>query len=55
MEITFVWSWLSFWIGVASVFMLSFTLMLFVALAQGVKKKKSASDLLDLEWARESK
>jgi hypothetical protein len=51
MEITFLWSWLSFWIGFASVFVLVIVLAIFMALVQAAKKKKDA-DLMGLEeWA----
>jgi hypothetical protein len=51
MEITFLWSWLSFWIGFVSVFVLVIVLAIFMALVQASKKKKNA-DLTGLEeWA----
>jgi uncharacterized membrane protein YkvI len=51
MEITFLWSWLSFWIGFASVFVLVIVLAILMALGQATKKKKNA-DLMGLEdWA----
>jgi CHASE1-domain containing sensor protein len=48
MEITFVWSWLSFWIGVASTVVGLFLTMLLVAFRQFAKQrsaKKSAEKL----------
>lgn len=39
MEITFVWSWFSFWIGFASVFVGTFALVLVVAVVAGVKQQ----------------
>jgi hypothetical protein len=51
MEITFLWSWLSFWIGFVSVFVLVIVLAILMALGQAAKKKKNA-DLMGLEdWA----
>jgi hypothetical protein len=39
MEITFIWSWFSFWIGLASAFVGSFLLLLVIAFGQFVKQK----------------
>jgi len=50
MEITFVWSWLSFWVGVASVFVGLFAIAVVMAVANAGKAKKKASELVDLEW-----
>jgi hypothetical protein len=51
MEITFLWSWLSFWVGFASVFVLIIVLMIIFAAVQAGKNKKKA-DLMGLEeWA----
>jgi hypothetical protein len=51
MEITFLWSWLSFWIGFASVFVLVIVLTIFVALVQASKRKKDANLVGLEEWA----
>jgi hypothetical protein len=50
MEITFVWSWLSFWIGVASVFVSLFALAVVLAVANAAKAKKRNSKLMDVDW-----
>lgn len=54
MEVTFVWSWFSFWIGVASVFIASFALLIVLgitnALNQG-KKKKEQMDSMEKMFA----
>jgi hypothetical protein len=42
MEITFVWSWLSFWVGAASTLVGLFVVLLLVAFNQF--KKKRATD-----------
>lgn len=61
MEITFVWSWFSFWIGFASVFFVSFALMVILGLRNAVKqasKKKqmpTAGSLDDLITWRKTK
>jgi len=41
MEITFVWSWLSFWIGFASVFVSAFILLVVLAISASIKRAKS--------------
>jgi hypothetical protein len=41
MEITFVWSWLSFWIGVASAVVGLFLILLLVAFKQFTKQKQA--------------
>ena len=53
MEITFLWSWLSFWIGFASVFVLAIVLTILAAIAQGSRRKRnSEAPLTGLEeWA----
>ena len=51
MEITFLWSWLSFWIGFASVFVLAIVLTILAALVQASKKKKNDSLTGLEEWA----
>jgi hypothetical protein len=50
MEITFVWSWLSFWIGVASVFVSLFALAVVLAVANAGKAKKKTSELMEMQW-----
>lgn len=45
MEITFVWSWFSFWIGVASVFVTSFTLVIILGVANAMKQAKKKSEI----------
>ncbi len=55
MEITFVWSWLSFWIGFGSVFVLAIVLTILAALAQASKKKKNDSLTGLEEWASKLK
>ena len=55
MEITFVWSWLSFWIGVASVFVGLFSLAVVLAVANAAKAKRKASQLMDLDWTSKLK
>jgi hypothetical protein len=56
MEITFIWSWLSFWIGFASVFVLSIVLVILLAAGQAAKKGKNKSDPLGLDdWAAKLK
>jgi hypothetical protein len=55
MEITFLWSWLSFWIGFASVFVLAIVLTVFAALIQASKKKKNAPLTGLEEWASKLK
>lgn len=53
MEITFLWSWLSFWIGVASVFAAIFVFMLIVAISTAAKRSKSKGipdSLDDIFW-----
>jgi hypothetical protein len=51
MEITFLWSWLSFWIGFASVFVLVIVLAILAALVQASKKKKNENLAGLEEWA----
>jgi hypothetical protein len=46
MEITFVWSWLSFWIGVASAVVGIFLVLLLIAYGQ-YKKQKSAKKMAE--------
>lgn len=57
MEITFVWSWLSFWIGVASVFVAVFALVLIIGLGSAVKqsaeKRRVYGSLDDLPWSKD--
>jgi hypothetical protein len=57
MEITFLWSWLSFWIGFASVFVLVIVLTILAALIQASKRKRNAeAPLTGLEeWASKLK
>lgn len=50
MEITFVWSWLSFWVGVASVFVGLFSLAIILAVANAAKAKKKTSEIMDMQW-----
>lgn len=53
MEVTFLWSWLSFWLGVASVFAAVFVFMLIVAISTAVKRSKSKAmpnSLDDIFW-----
>lgn len=53
MEITFLWSWLSFWIGVASVFAAIFVFMLIVAISTAAKRSKNKGipdSLDDIFW-----
>jgi phosphotransferase system glucose/maltose/N-acetylglucosamine-specific IIC component len=48
MEITFVWSWLSFWIGIASAVVGIFVVLLLIAFGQYKKQqrnKKMAEDV----------
>lgn len=40
MEITFIWSWLSFWLGFASFFLLSIASLMFFAVRNAVKQSK---------------
>jgi len=53
MEITFLWSWLSFWIGFASVFVLVIVLAILAAVVQASKRRRSTeAPLTGLEeWA----
>jgi hypothetical protein len=53
MEITFLWSWLSFWIGFVSVFVLVIVLAILAAIVQSSKKRRnSQAPLTGLEeWA----
>jgi hypothetical protein len=57
MEITFLWSWLSFWIGFASVFVLVIVLVILAALVQASRKRRnSEAPLTGLEeWASKLK
>jgi hypothetical protein len=60
MEITFVWSWFSFWVGFASVFVGSIALILALGIANAVKqsgKKREipAGSLDDLITWRKTK
>jgi hypothetical protein len=55
MEITFVWSWLSFWIGVASSFVGLFALVVLLAVVNASKSKKKTSELMDLDWTSKLK
>jgi hypothetical protein len=55
MEITFIWSWLSFWIGVASTFVSLFSLAVVLAVANAAKAKKKTSELMDLDWTSKLK
>jgi hypothetical protein len=57
MEITFLWSWLSFWIGFGSVFVLAIVLTILAALVQASKKRRnSEAPLTGLEeWASKLK
>jgi phosphotransferase system glucose/maltose/N-acetylglucosamine-specific IIC component len=41
MEITFVWSWLSFWIGIASAVVGIFVVLLLIAFGQYKKQQKN--------------
>jgi hypothetical protein len=45
MEITFVWSWFSFWIGVASVFVGSIILILIFGIKNAVKQAKNKREI----------
>jgi uncharacterized membrane protein len=48
MEITFIWSWFSFWVGVVSSFVGIFLIILVVAISQFKKQqdnKKRAEDV----------
>lgn len=50
MEITFLWSWLSFWVGFASVFVVLLAIVIVLSTVQGLKRKDT--DLMGLEdWA----
>jgi hypothetical protein len=57
MEITFLWSWLSFWIGFVSVFVLVIVLAILAALVQSSRKRRnSEAPLTGLEeWASKLK
>jgi hypothetical protein len=55
MEITFLWSWLSFWIGFASVFVLVIALTIVFAVLQAAKNKKKANLTGLEEWASKLK
>mgnify|MGYP007049614991 CR=1 FL=1 len=60
MEITFVWSWLSFWLGFASFFLLVFISVLFFGIRNAVKQAKrnnmpAAGSLDDLITWRKNK
>jgi hypothetical protein len=55
MEITFLWSWLSFWIGFASVFVLVIALVIILAVVQASKNKKKANLMGLEEWASKLK
>ena len=55
MEITFLWSWLSFWIGFASVFMLVILLAIVMAVVQNAKRKKPVDSMGLEEWASKFK
>lgn len=60
MEITFIWSWFSFWIGFASVFIGGFALVVVFGLANAIKqagKKRSvpAGSLDDFISLRKNK
>ena len=59
MEITFVWSWLSFWVGFASVFVSGFVLLFVVAILASIKRARKnqtpMSGSLDdlISWRKE--
>lgn len=59
MEITFVWSWLSFWIGFASVFVSAFILLVILAVSASIKRagknQPPVSGSLDdlISWRKE--
>ena len=55
MEITFLWSWLSFWIGFASVFVLVIALIILFAAIQAGKNKKKGNLVGLEEWASKLK
>jgi hypothetical protein len=55
MEITFLWSWLSFWIGFASVFVLVILLAIVMAVIQNGKRKKTMDSMGLEEWASKLK
>jgi hypothetical protein len=57
MEITFVWSWLSFWVGFVSVFVAAFALVIFFGLGAAVKqateKRKVFGSLDNINWSKD--
>jgi hypothetical protein len=57
MEVTFIWSWFSFWIGFVSVFVSAFALVLVVALGAAVKqagqKRKVFGSLDNINWSKD--
>jgi hypothetical protein len=55
MEITFIWSWLSFWIGVTSVFGVTILLVIVVAAVQSARSKKGPSADDFERWASKLK
>ena len=57
MEVTFVWSWFSFWIGFVSVFVAAFSLVLVIGLGAAVKqagqKRKVFGSLDNINWSKD--
>lgn len=57
MEVTFIWSWFSFWVGFVSVFVAAFAIVLIFGLGTAVKqataKRRLFGSLDNVDWSKD--